>query len=112
MLTGITCPLVGFGTDTDAVLGTGKSGASTWTWMVEISITDCAQAAGGPRIQRSSQAITRETGVERCACWDGKTSDKLTGTVSGDFSRSTPQATIAARQRTTTNDTSCSFVWQ
>jgi len=67
MLTGMTCPLVGFVTVTLVVGGTGISGPRICTWIVLISDEACAQAAAPPRTQRSMNAISGETVGDFCA---------------------------------------------
>jgi hypothetical protein len=83
MLTGMTCPLVGFVTGTLVVGGTGISGPRICTWIVLISDEACAQADAPPGIQRSMNAISGETGGDFCAAWveSSMTKDRFTGTV-------------------------------
>ena len=91
MLTGITWLLVGFETETRVLAGTDMPGPAIWTWMLEISSTDCAHArlalGNHPWIH-----ATRRDGIEGfCACRASMTNDKLMATV-GSIEPSEPHA--------------------
>src|SRR5262245_37538424 len=82
MVTGISCPLVGFETGTVVVAGEGMPGPVIWTWIEAMSVTDCcAQAGVVPGNQRSIHENSLDGAERCCACRPSTTRDKLTATV-------------------------------